>query len=330
MVNVNVSPAKPDSPPRALTVFRLTCALRIQLVLLILLIIQGCTNSKFVIGPLYNRLDNKMRKELYEMGDFNAEQLAAFEASLGTFHVWHRQSELPQYAELLRDIATTMSAESTTAEDINLWMDIAEVHSTKARECLPVNFLASTIKSLSDEQIDALQEHVENERAENRERYASRTTQERIERRISNTVKWTNRLGIDLNPNQRAMFLSAYKQQISLRNEYFSLSDDWNRQLFEMVRNKGNPEYETALKDHLAKLWRLLESNYPEQWQANRDLWKQTALRYVRSMTDEQRDVLVPWLNKMARTLVSISQDEPSFIVGNDSTIGCLVDSDKT
>lgn len=324
LLNPDITHDNPVAVPRVQR------AIRLAGLLLILLIIQGCTNSRYVIGPLYNRLDDKMREELYEMGDFDEEQIAAFEASVGTFHVWHRQSELPQYAELLRNIAASISSADTTAEDIRLWMDTAELHSKSARECLPINFLASSIKSLSVEQIDAVQAHIERERGENRERYGSRTPEERIERRIRNTVKWTNRLGIGLTPTQRAMFLSTFKRQISLRKEYFALSDEWYRQAFEMVRNKDNPEYETDFINHLAELWRLLESAHPKQWQANRDLWNQTALRYVNSMTDEQRDFVSPWLNKMAATLVSVSQYEPSFKVSNDPAIGCVVDNDKT
>lgn len=316
--------------PHAKATRRLSHTIRLACVLLVILFIQGCTNSKFIIGPLYNRIDDKMREELNEMGEFTEEQRAAFEATVGTFHVWHRQSELPQYAELMRDIAASVKASDTTADDIQRWMDTAEMHTRSTRQCLPVNFLASAIQTLSDEQIEAIQTHVDRERAENRQRYASRTPEERVKRRIRNTVKWTNRLGIGLTPTQRAMFLSTYKRQISLRKEYFALSDQWNRDAFDLIRNRDNPEYTTDFMAHLGELWQLLESAHPDEWQANRDLWKQTALRYVTSLTDEQRGVISPWLSKMATTLVRVSQDKPSFKVSNDPSLGCLVENDKT
>ena len=63
----------------------------------LILLIQSCTNSKLIISPLYNRLDDRMRSKFNEIGDFNDEQTEAFAQRVGTFHVWHRQSEYRMY-----------------------------------------------------------------------------------------------------------------------------------------------------------------------------------------------------------------------------------------
>lgn len=299
-------------------------------VILLAVLIQGCTNSKLIIAPLYNRLDDRMRDEFNKLGDFNEKQTAAFEARLGTFHVWHRQSELPQYADLIKTIATSIENADTSANDVKLWAQTAERHSRTARECHPVNFSFELMKSLTDEQLTFIEERFKEEQEENRARYESRTPEERIDRRLRNMTKWAGRIDLDFTSTQRAMLLSAFQQQTSLRKEYYRLSGEWNRQLFELARQQSNPNYDRDIAEHLDRLWSLLESEYPKEWQANRDLWASTALRFIQSMTPEQRNTTGRWLSKMGSTLESISKDEPSFQFIDDPSLGCMVDPEDT
>lgn len=305
-------------------------ALRGIAVFLLAVLVQGCTNSKLIIGPLYNRLDDRMRDEFNKLGDFNEQQSAAFEARLGTFHVWHRQSELPQYAELITTLATSIKEADTSATDVQKWIDSAEHFSQVARECHPVNFSFELMKSVTDEQLEFIEKRFKKEQAENLTRYQSRTAEERIERRLRNITKWAGRVGLDFTPTQRAMLLSTFKQQTSLRNEYYRLSGEWNKQLFVLARKQDSPSYDEDMREHLSRLWRLLETEYPAQWQANRDLWSKTALRFIQSMTDEQRNTMSRWLTKMGATITAISQNEPSFQFVNDPSLGCMVDPEKT
>lgn len=291
---------------------------------------QGCTNSKWVISPLYNRLDDRIRDEFNKLGNYSDQQTAAFEASLGTYHVWHRQSELPQYAELLTELAGSIARFDTSAANIEQWMTTAEKHSLLARECHPINFSFELMKSLTDEQLTFMENRFRKQQKKNREKYKNRTAEERVERRVKNVAKWAGRIDVDITPTQRAMLLSTFKRQVSMRNEYYELSADWNKQFFILARSQDNPDYDQDMRDHLNRLWHLLEDAYPEQWQANRDLWEETGLRFAQSMTEKQRQTITTWLTKMASTLVEISKDEPSFKVVNDPSIGCLVNPEKT
>ena len=293
--------------------------------LVLILLVQGCTNSKLIISPLYNRLDDMMRDEFEKLGDFNDEQTASFEATLGTYHVWHRQNELPQYADLMRSVISSISDANTTQSDIQSWMDTAEQHTKAARTCHPVNYSHDLAQSMTDEQLNFIEARFKKQQDKNLARYNSRTPEERVERRLRNTIKWAGRIGLQFTPTQRAMLLSTFKRQTSLRKQYYALSAQWNQQYFTLARNQENPNYAVDLQAHLDSLWSLLESNHPEEWQENRDLWKATGLRFVTSMTDDQRVTFGKWMNKMASTLDSISKNEPSFNVGDDPSIGCLV-----
>ena len=305
-------------------------ALRLPTAALLLLtaLLAGCTNSKLIIGPLYNQLDNQIRSEFNKLGDFNDTQKDAFEQAVGTYHVWHRQSEMPQYAALISEIASSIAQSgSTSQQDVERWAMTAEHHSRLARICHPANFLFDVMQTLTDEQINFIERRFKSERKKNRERYESRTPKERIERRLKNMEKWAGRIGLDFTASQRAALRTSLTRQVSLRKEYYQLSDQWNRELFNLARAQHVPDYSDRLTAHMTKLWSLLETAHPEQWQENRELWQTTAFNFVTSMTPEQRSSTSRWLSKLGNTVDAISRDKPSFEVGNDPSVGCLVDS---
>ncbi len=271
-----------------------------------------------------------MRDEFNKLGDFNKEQTADFEARLGTYHVWHRQSELPQYAELMRTVVASITNADTTEEDIKLWMKTAEGRTQAIRECHPINFSFDLMRTMQDEQFDFIEARFKKEQTKNLERYKSRTREERVARRLKNTVKWAGRIGLDFNAGQRAMLESAFIRQVSLRTEYYALSAEWNRQFFDLARNQDNPTYENDMQTHLQTLWSLLETAHTEQWQANRDMWQETGFHIIGSLTSSQRRAVSRWVTKMSVTLDTISTYEPSFDVVNDPAIGCLVSPEST
>ncbi len=298
----------------------------IQLALLTLL--ASCTNSKLLVGPLYNQLDDKIRKEFEKLGDFNTQQTASFEQAVGTFHVWHRQSELPQYAALLQEIASSITIpERTTQTDVERWIQSVEGFSRKARECYPVNFLSGTIRTLTDEQITIIQKRFMGERRKNRERRGSRTPEERVAFRLKNLEKWAGRINLQLTQVQRNAIRDSLSRQVSLRKQYYALSDTWNSQLFTMARNQETTDYEARMQMHLGKLWSLLETTHPEQWRANRQLLQETLQSFVQSLNGDQRRNISQWVGKMGKTLQAVSRDTPSFTPGNDASVGCLVEN---
>lgn len=290
------------------------------------ILVSGCTNSKLIIGPLYNQLDDRMRKQFNELGDFNARQTAAFEASLGTYHVWHRQSELPQYAALMEEIANSINTDNTTYDKVGQWMRRAEVHSLAVRECHPVNFLFDMMRSLSDTQIDVIEQKLKKRQKKYRERNASRTPEQLTQQRLKNLEKWAGRLDLKITEEQRELLQTAFTEQKSLRPQYQQLSADWKTQFFNLARNQNASNHDELMRSHFSKFWTLLQSNHPEQWQQNRDMWMDVAFRFEQSMTSNQRIQFSRWISKMAGTLRSVSEDKPSFKIGDDPSVGCLVD----
>ncbi len=144
---------------------------------------------------------------------------------------------------------------------------------------------------------------------------------------MKNLKKWAGRINLQLTRAQRDAIRDSLSRQISLRKQYYTLSDTWNWQLFTMARNQEAGDYETRMQKHLGKLWPLLETAHPDEWQANRQLWQKTLQSFVQSLNDEQRRNVSQWVGKMGKTLQAISRDTPSFTPGTDASVGCLVEN---
>ena len=302
-----------------------TSLLKLVAITLLAVLLTGCTNSKLIIGPLYNRLDDQIREEFNKLGDFDKAQNSAFEQAVGTFHVWHRQVEMPKYADLLQEIADSIAISAATERtDVARWAISAEDYSRNVRECHPMNFLFDLTRSLSDQRINFIENRFKNERKKNRDRYGSQTREERVDRRLKNIVKWSGRLGLDFSAAQQSIIRDGLNEQVSLRKEYYALSDEWTSNLFVLARDQDNPDYHDALAHQMTKLWSLIEDAHPEDWQTNRDMWREKIYTLIGTLSKEQRNSSSRWLKKMGRTIRAISNDKPSFNIGNNPAVGCL------
>ena len=116
-------------------------------------------------------------------------------------------------------------------------------------------------------------------------------------------------------------------EQISLREEYWGLSKQWNKEFFSIAREQDSRQYRQRMETQLGKLWTLLERNKNEEWQFNRDLWAGFLVEFANTMNDDQRRWASTWLPKLARTLRDMSDDSVKFEANGkrlvDPTLGC-------
>lgn len=292
--------------------------------LLVASLLIGCTNSRLLVAPLYNRLDNRIESRFEALADFSDRQLEEAERLIDTFHVWHRQSELPRYAAFLERMATTLERpEPFSIVEARTTLDTVRGFADRARHCYPVNFGASVVRSLSVSQLADMRAAVEADAAEDRERYREETAEERLEERVERFETAIGRTGVDLDASQRDRVRRLFTEQRSLGREWFALSKAWYDSLFEILADKRDPELARRLREHVIARFDALERRHPEHWKHNRALYERFAVDFVTSLSPEQRDTATAWMRGMADTLASIASDEPSFTPSGDPASGC-------
>lgn len=294
--------------------------------LLACVLLASCTNSKFLVGLFYERIDNKFIAMINEWTDLDSTQRAEIGAYIGTYHTWHRRTQLPLYADTIRDITTKLSNEDrTTPADIERWGETARQHFETARLCHPSLYALPLARTLSSEQISLARKKWLEERQESRERFGSRTREERIAFRVGKLDTWSGRLGLKLTKTQLALYESALRQQISLSRELRELSDEWNLRLFEIVVQTDSPDYEELMIAHLSDRFAMMERAYPDEFASNGRLWRDFTVEFEKTLSKKQRRDVTRWLNKFAATLDALSRDKPEWLPADDPAYGCVV-----
>ena len=288
-------------------------------------LLAGCSNSEFVVGALYDRADDRARAGAAEWVELDANQRAALDAHVGTFHTWHRRSELPRYAALLADMSATLDTwGAATPARWASWFDELDARVAAVRECHPARFATDAIGTLDAAQVDAIETRRAERVAERRERREDRTRAERIRRRVENVDKWVGRLGVELDDGQLEMIEDALERQTSLSEEFRALSDAWWKTLFALLRDRDAPDFAPRLDAHVAAWFTMLEDAHPETWQRNRALWRDFAVEFERSLSGLQRRDATRWMAKMASTLEAVSRDEPDWLPADDPAFDCV------
>ena len=290
-----------------------------------LALLAGCSNSELVVGALYDRADDRARSGIEDWVTLDAEQRAAFDAYVGTFHTWHRRSELPRYAALIGEMSETLGEHGTAGrEEWTRWLQEIDARVQALKECHPARFATATIATLDADQVDRIEAHRAERAAERDAERGDRTRAERIARRVANVDKWVGRLGVELEERQLGMIRDAFERQTSLNAEFRALSDAWYATLFELLRDTDAPDFAPRLDAHVAAWFTMLEDAHPETWQRNRALWRDFAVEFERSLSGLQRRDATRWMAKMASTLEAVSRDEPDWLPADDPAFDCV------
>jgi len=138
--------------------------------------LAACTNSKFLVGYFYDRIDNKFLTAANEWLAPNPQQSAELRALTGTFHTWHRRTQMPEYAQTIRNITASIAEEGNTdPADVDLWIQSVRGHLDAIRQCDPGIYAIPAARTLTPEQVDRAERKWMEEREENEERFGSRT-----------------------------------------------------------------------------------------------------------------------------------------------------------
>lgn len=291
-----------------------------------LLVLSACSNSKLLIGFFYDRADNKAIEGIAQWTDLDRSQMTEVRAYIGTVHTWHRKTQLPVYADWIRSMTAVLATENqATPENFDTWFAGMRSHMEAIRQCHPAHYAVPLGRSLTAAQVDQAEATWLEKRAENRARFSDLSRQERIESRVAGTAKFLGRLGFDLDKNQRALIKATMQLQPRMRKESRALSDQWNETFFELLRDPGARDYEQRISAHISDWFGLVERAYPDEWNERRMLWREFAIRFEKTLSTEQRSHAVTWLNKLSRTLDSISKDSPDWTPADDPAYGCVV-----
>ncbi|NDY93880.1 DUF6279 family lipoprotein [Ideonella livida] len=139
--------------------------------------------------------------------DFNAQQKPQVKLALAEWFVWHRQTQLPDYADLVGRLAVEVR-QPVTAEQACQWLDqaVPRVHAAW-QQALPA--MARQVQTLQPAQLRHLQKKLEARNREFREEFIEPPEDERREKRLKTWRERYQDLYGRLLPAQEALLQAA-------------------------------------------------------------------------------------------------------------------------
>lgn len=277
-------------------------------------LLAGCTSS-VVLGKAYDNFASHLTKRFKSYATFDEQQKAQIASLADSYHSWHRATQLPRYAKLLRQVAADMDSDEPL--DIQMaegWWIAARNFSAEMRQCNPFNVSAELLAGLSEKQIVQVAERLRTIQNEREERYRSESAEERIERRVAEIAKWGRRGGASFNAKQKELLQQTLMSQISLGSQRLQLRRIWLEVFIALLAERNQQSFSGEVTQHIDSMWLLTATNYPDEWADNEQLWTKFLKSYIDLQTDEQRRVFIDKALKTAVTFEKLAVKEAPHV----------------
>ncbi|WP_346837195.1 DUF6279 family lipoprotein [Microbulbifer sp. SAOS-129_SWC] len=271
----------------------------LQCLLLLALLLAGCSSVQFA----YNQLDRWMRWQLDDYVDLDSAQQRQLKGALDSFHRWHRQTQLPRYAEFLRTLATRV--ESGQALD----MRTLETRVTAFADTASAQLLDLTLPlaaQLRPQQIDELAQHLQEKRRESLEEW--RDSPDKVRRRRGKKIrKQSERWLGSLTDEQEALITGWVEQMANNPVQRDRQRQLWQARVLELLRHKP-AGYLDKLRSLLLRPEQLWDDNYRGRQQQRRARARALGQRLYTTTTADQRRHLVATLREYADDFDELSR----------------------
>jgi len=286
----------------------------------LILTCAACSNSKLVLRPLYNSLDNRIENRFLEYANFDKEQTGQIQELADHFHLWHRHTQLVNYSQLLGDFTVRLKdAKNISNADVERWSELLRAYAAKVGTCNPVYKSADIISTLSDQQINQIRDNRQAARESRRARRDAddREIDEILAESVSGRVKQVRRylrlVNFTLNQEQVDDLRQTMSSTIRPGTSFRPIREELDAEFYALLDKRKEPELDAMLKSYLDKR-RLRFSDWRKETRVhNRKLWEAYALRTIRSLDHAQREVASIYFSGLSSTINALAADNPSY-----------------
>lgn len=318
---------------RGLTQSKFAKSSALWCIILFSIFIASCTNSKLVLRPLYNSLDDRIEKRFLEYTDFDKNQTANIKNLVDYYHVWHRQTQLPLYALFLEEVVSKMQSSAITETDVNRWSKIIKDYRSKLGSCSPFYGSAAVLATLNQQQVDSIvnfrKEQIkrwEDDDDDSTEADPEGVLAKSVNKRVNQVSRYLSLIGLNLNSEQkddlRATMNATQRFDIPIREDIKKLDDE----LFSKLNQRKESNWEEVLVDYINHRRKTISNLRNEERVFRGAAWEAYALRAFKSLDKEQRQKVTRYLEGLAATMHALSTDQPSAKGLKGSEYRCLGD----
>ncbi len=273
--------------------------------MLVLLLLPACSAVRLA----YNQSPELAYWYMDSYVDFNEVQSRQIKADMAGLQTWHRQTQLPAYAELLQKLQTRIRGDISAPEACLVFADVRRKLLTAAEQAAPV--VATLAVSLQPGQLKHMERKFAKGNEEYREDFLEGSVQELRDKRLEKALKRAEMLYGNLSKAQISL-LSQLLEQSSF-NAQRSYAERVRRQqdtlqtLNRLIQD--SPTAEKARPVMRALFERSLDS--PDA--AYREYLEKLTLDGCRILADLHRSTTAAQRQKAAETLSAYEKDLKSL-----------------
>lgn len=203
------------------------------------LVLMG-TVSGCAVKLLYNQLDWLVPWYLSDYLDMNGEQDDFFDERLERYLAWHRKSQLPAYAALLRDVADDVD-DGLNEQEIQRFQYETERLAGVLMERLAPDVVA-VFADASDEQLSQLYSALDKEGERYRKRYVKQSLKQQQESQVEDVIDTIERWTGSLNDEQELLVNQWGEQYQPMGDELYRAGLKWRAEFKQTLDSRGEPE----------------------------------------------------------------------------------------
>ncbi|WP_299598776.1 DUF6279 family lipoprotein [uncultured Microbulbifer sp.] len=245
---------------------------------LIILLVGGCSSVRLAYGHLDWWMDRNINKYL----DLDGAQEDLLQLRVDEFHRWHRQTQLPRYADYLELLAADVDSPDANPEKLKQIEEQVDTFWHSSVVMLSDLLLPIVIK-LDERQIDQLEENIREEREESLKKW-EKSKRKREKEFRKQAERW---LG-DLTPEQDAMIDHQVDTTTFDPKHRDAQRQLWAKEFINTLRNKPDG-YQKTLREMLINPQSLWSDSYRQMQDQLRAQARALASDILTSATPEQR-----------------------------------------
>jgi hypothetical protein len=267
----------------------------LPLVLLASLLLTGC-----VVRIAYGQLDWLTRWSVDSYLDLNASQERLVSEIIGRNLAWHRATELPQYADYLRELRAGVAG-PVSAEFIAQQYSLTLVIWDRTLQQLSPD-IARLLLTLDDEQVSEFFDELEERNAELIEEYSASAPDARRKKQDRSIIRAFRWFVGALSPEQEAVVKSHTAGMHDLTGQWLQRRRAWQSAFHELLAGRsGNTAFEKQLTELLLDPNRFDSAEYRRLVAANREVAFAMTADVLSSLNPKQRKHLDDRLSGLAR-----------------------------
>ncbi len=277
---------------------------RLAIVSLFCISLTSCS-TKFS----YNFLDWAIQRELNRYVKFTQTQKKFTRVAIDEFHLWHRKTQLPIYANYLRGLMSFILKEQVTADKLKEESDKIQFFVDESIKQIVPNSV-SLIQTLSDKQVAQLANKLQKER----EKFKAKFVNPTIEKQRALHVK---RFKQDLKPwfgkltKEQNNWIQEWSEVIQLTGELtLAEQERWAQNFQNILTNRQN---KAQLKQGLDSVFfYTIDDWHPElqkRVRYNQDITLHLLARLINRRSPIQNKKIVNRLSKLAQDFEELGQN---------------------